>query len=960
MKANQFQCVLFFLFTGTLMCQAQIGGGNQGFTPDYAEYHANYVPVTPNASSFTVYGNTPVNHATGVPQISIPIFTVVEDGVSIPISLSYDASGIMVDELASAVGLKWRLNAGGGIFRQVNDKADEVGWLNPQHRGYIDADWFNNNTFDDRHTQVYVLDDSAQNDDYFPDDFSYNFGGYSGAFIYDQNGNLAKEYQDHISIERINAVNQIPGFITKDGMGNTYFFNDADAIEINSTNVGTSGDGSVAFNLDSGANISGWMMNKIQTKNNKEILLEYENYNMQYTIFNVSNSITQINGCQPIDPRSGLPSSNETYCGCLGEQYLNNTHLINTSIYYTPQQQLIKTITSPTVQVTFHYADDTSLSTWQKKLTSISILDRLKNKTKSFVFTYGTYTGDARLRLDRVQEIGFDGLAKPPYVFTYETGALPSKGSTSKDFSGYYNGKTNGSLVPVSAGAQGVLNSTYSAFLADRTPDLNFLKIGTLKTIEYPTGGTTDFSFGVNVNANDVNHYTGGLRVSSIIDKDADGTQTKRTNYSYQGLQGYSLGSNLGATRKDYGLKKVFSSDNLTLNPVLIRSGYYYDEVTIEQIGNGETLRTVEKYEGKFRNKSRDSRMVRQEFYRDDFLVKSVDLEYTGTTGEVQYYVLGDKDQCFFYSILSSGNSNGPSTAHLINYLGYGTSYLSRYYLHTEELSNRKEIDYFGDTTDPFSASIKISRYDYNDQLLPIRQELDGRYYATSQQDIDSDNLSINTHGEHLTIEYTYPQNHSTQSTQMNGFVNDHYIALPVSKKVYDKTNLIQGQYAVFDTEGNVVETYRYNKGQGSNSYGTYIPADYEFYGSYILDQGKPAQITMRDDIPTAVLWDATRNHVLAQLINVTKAQLDAVQSPIDLSVTTNAQLGTLYQNLRTAFPNAMVSTFIHDPLKGLVTQTDARGYSTTFEYDGLSRLTQVKDADGFILSQNNYHYKGQ
>src|SRR5690606_13912432 len=99
------------------------------FDPEYLEYHNKFVPPTPNASTFTIYGDVPVSHATGLPQINIPLFTLEEDGVKIPISLSYHASGVKVDDLSSVVGLKWTLNAGGGIFRQVNDKIDEEGWL---------------------------------------------------------------------------------------------------------------------------------------------------------------------------------------------------------------------------------------------------------------------------------------------------------------------------------------------------------------------------------------------------------------------------------------------------------------------------------------------------------------------------------------------------------------------------------------------------------------------------------------------------------------------------------------------------------------------------------------------------------------------------------------------------------------------------------------------------------------
>ena len=116
-------------------------GTAQTFNPEYLEYHDKYVPPTPNAANFTIYGDIPVNHATGIPQINIPLFTLEEDGVAVPISLSYHASGIKVDDLASAVGLKWTLNAGGGIFRQVNDKIDEQGWLEPTMRGFVNPTW---------------------------------------------------------------------------------------------------------------------------------------------------------------------------------------------------------------------------------------------------------------------------------------------------------------------------------------------------------------------------------------------------------------------------------------------------------------------------------------------------------------------------------------------------------------------------------------------------------------------------------------------------------------------------------------------------------------------------------------------------------------------------------------------------------------------------------------------------
>ena len=84
-----------------------------------------FVPPTPNAAALGEFGDIPVSHHTGVPNISVPIFTVTEGELSLPISLDYHSSGVKVDEISSWVGLGWSLNAGGVITRTVQGKADE-------------------------------------------------------------------------------------------------------------------------------------------------------------------------------------------------------------------------------------------------------------------------------------------------------------------------------------------------------------------------------------------------------------------------------------------------------------------------------------------------------------------------------------------------------------------------------------------------------------------------------------------------------------------------------------------------------------------------------------------------------------------------------------------------------------------------------------------------------------------
>jgi len=55
-----------------------------------------------------------------------------------------------------------------------------------------------------------------------------------------------------------------------------------------------------------------------------------------------------------------------------------------------------------------------------------------------------------------------------------------------------------------------------------------------------------------------------------------------------------------------------------------------------------------------------------------------------------------------------------------------------------------------------------------------------------------------------------------------------------------------------------------------------------------------------------------------------------------------------------------MISTYTYKPLLGVETMTDPRGYTMTYEYDNSQRLKRIRDAEGNIISENDYHYQGQ
>lgn len=1069
---------LHFLLYLLLFNLSSIVAQEQEINPDYIEYHAEYTPVTPNTASLGVYGNTPVNHATGVPQISIPLFTIQEDGMSIPISISYHASGIKVDELSSVVGLKWSLNAGGSISRQVNDKIDEIGWLMPNFRGIVDQDWINQRDLSDQLIQQEIAQ-SDRDHDYYPDDFNYSFTGASGAFIFDGNGNIKQEFKSKVLIEKLNGNGNLINFKALDGSGNTFFFDNKK--EFNAKNVfshSSLDNHNVTLNRDS--NTSAWMLDRIQTRNNREISFDYISYNLDYTFTNIAHSISYAPKCPTVSNGFGNP------CGCEGLGDTGFSHNFSqTAIAYSPSNQLISVIETTTVKVTFNYSDHLDASSWKKKLNAIIILDKIKNKTRSFNFTYSQFPGDPRLRLDQLQEVGYDGNTKPPYKFYYEGGDLPEKGSMAKDYHGFYNGKNNTSLIPFTLPVYNLLNNLNKSRLADRTENIEYLKRGVLNKIEYPTGGKSSFEYeanavvatgnsnptfemkeanvsrhihsesyvdgsytifnrpfsitntsnnsqGVNVNyttfsdicdfdpnfpsidcskfniynrsgplvfrsnpvfnpdkvigaegsvyldegdyivelwvetskltanpnaeiqiglnwleetpINERTKYVGGLRIKSIEDLDTNNELVKKTNYEYNGLRGYSL--NVSNHSKIYGERQVFSSDNIALNPVLIKSGYFYEEVIINQIGDNDTIKTIEKFEETFRNKSYEPQMIRQEMYEGNHLVRSVDMEYDNTIEEtLQFWTLADKDFC--YSI--PGFREDEETV-----LGYSGSNATNYFFRKNVLSKNIETMYYENSSGTISTNIKANYYDYNDNLQLVTQELDGRLLAENLEDIENQNFVINSNGEYIKVDYTYPNEYPS----LHNLTEKYFISLPISKKIYRKENLIKGQFMEYDIQGNITSVYRYNQGNGSNNAtSSYIPTNYERYNSYIInDDGKVTQIQREDGIFMTLLWDTSNNYLLAEIINATQEQLNNIDlGPVNFNLTTEQQ-----NLLRSSLPQAHITTYTYDPLVGVTSMMDPKGYKMTYIYDNLSRLIEVRDASGKLVSENEYHYKNQ
>lgn len=111
MKRNR--CVLVLFIVVILSSKAQV-------SYDFL----NILPASPTSAELAKYAEIPVSCYTGIPDITIPLYTVQCGDITMPITLSYHAGGIRVAQVASWVGLGWSLNAGGIVKCSEGSYAD--------------------------------------------------------------------------------------------------------------------------------------------------------------------------------------------------------------------------------------------------------------------------------------------------------------------------------------------------------------------------------------------------------------------------------------------------------------------------------------------------------------------------------------------------------------------------------------------------------------------------------------------------------------------------------------------------------------------------------------------------------------------------------------------------------------------------------------------------------------------
>jgi len=127
MKQNAFHIPAFYLSLLTLFSAALFSSFPLSAQDPISLDKVNYIALSPEATALHDAVNYPVEGNKGVPDISIPLYTIQYGKITIPIVLRYSTTNAKVDKsTAPNVGFGWVLDVGGSVNRVIKGKPDEA------------------------------------------------------------------------------------------------------------------------------------------------------------------------------------------------------------------------------------------------------------------------------------------------------------------------------------------------------------------------------------------------------------------------------------------------------------------------------------------------------------------------------------------------------------------------------------------------------------------------------------------------------------------------------------------------------------------------------------------------------------------------------------------------------------------------------------------------------------------
>ncbi|WP_119081122.1 hypothetical protein [Chitinophaga alhagiae] len=237
-------------------------------------------------------------------------------------------------------------------------------------------------------------------------------------------------------------------------------------------------------------------------------------------------------------------------------------------------------------------------------------------------------------------------------------------------------------------------------------------------------------------------------------------------------------------------------------------------------------------------------------------------------------------------------------------------------------------------------------------------------YYYDSDQYIQPTRMrTVNSKGDLIETRLLYPYNltsdpvyaNMTQKNIINPVIEEKTTNLSNSRELH----LTRNNYSNFTAGTGFIAPASIQKSYDGGTLRSEVVFDqYDQWGNLL-------QLTTKDQLVKSYVWAYDGQYPVSEVTGLAYSEVDAIVnpnpgSPISTSydeLDIDNRVGNLRSHVNE--DKIFVTTYTHEPLVGVISKTDPQGRKELYEYDNSGRLRIIRNNEGNVTRQIEYHTAG-